>query len=42
MTSPMPIRIAPPTSVSRHHTSMLCAQPSACSSARVRRSVSVS
>ena len=32
MTSPMPIRIAPPTSVSRRRTSMLRAQPSARSS----------
>ena len=42
MTSPMLIRIAPPTSVSRRRTSILRAQPSARSSARVRRSVSVS
>ncbi len=42
MTPPMPIPIAPPARVSPSHTSMLCAQPSACSSARVRRSVSVS
>ena len=31
MTPPMPILIAPPTRVARRHTSMLCAQPSACS-----------
>jgi hypothetical protein len=38
----MPIPIAPPIRAPSSHTSMLCAQPSACSSARVRRSVSVS
>ena len=42
MTRPMPIPIAPPTRSPSSHTSMLCAQPSACSSVRVRSSVSVS
>ena len=42
MTRPMPIPIAPPIRQPSSQTSMLCAQPPACSSARVRRSVSVS
>jgi hypothetical protein len=41
MMRPMPIPIAPPIRVPSSQTSTLCAQPSACSSARVRSSVSV-
>jgi hypothetical protein len=36
MTRPMPIPIAPPTRQPSSQTSMLCAQPSACSSALAR------
>lgn len=42
MTSPMPIRIGIADQRIAPGTSKLCAQPSACSSATVRRSVSVS
>ena len=42
MMRPMPIPIAPPIRSPSSQTSMLCAQPSACSSVRVRASVSVS